>query len=142
MEFNDFLFDNERAMSFEDKRVLNIMEFIVVLKEGYYEIAMLWRYFLFCLLNNRVLVEYRLKLLRRRFVKDLVFFQKYSVFIDNFFDRVYVRKVLDNRRYRLGEVIWFLSYYLVFYLKKFEKVRVVFDCVVKYKGVFFNDVLL
>lgn len=63
MEFNDFLFDNERVMLFEDKRVLNIMEFIVVLKEGYYEIVMLWRYFLFCLLNNRILVVYCLELL-------------------------------------------------------------------------------
>ena len=96
MEFNDSLLNNERAMSLEDKRALNIMESTAVLKEGHYEIAMPWRYSPLCLLNNRILAVHRLELLQRRFVKDLVLFQKYSAFIDNLLDTAYARKVPDN----------------------------------------------
>lgn len=142
MEFNDSLLDNERAMSLEDKRALNIMESTAVLKEGHYEIAMPWRYSPLCLPNNRVLAEHRLKLLRRRLAKDPVLFQKYSAFIDNLLDRAYARKVPDNRLYRSGEATWFLPHHPVFHPKKPEKVRVVFDCAAKYKGVSLNDVLL
>ena len=73
-EFNDSLLDNERAMSLEDKRALNIMESTAILKEGHYEIAMPWRYSPLCLPNNRILAVHRLELLRRRLVKDPVLF--------------------------------------------------------------------
>ena len=142
MEFNDSLLDNERAMSLEDKRALNIMESTAVLKEGHYEIAMPWRYSPLCLPNNRTLAVHRLELLRRRLVKDPVLFQKYSAFVDNLLDKAYARKVPDNRLCRSGEATWFLPHHPVFHPKKPEKVRVVFDCAAKYKGVSLNDVLL
>ena len=142
MEFNDSLLDNERAMSLEDKRALNIMESTAVLKEGHYEIAMPWRYSPLCLPNNRILAVHRLELLRRRLVKDPVLFQKYSAFVDNLLDKAYARKVPDNRLARSGEATWFLPHHPVFHPKKPGKVRVVFDCAAKYKGVSLNDVLL
>lgn len=122
MEFNDSLLDNERAMSLEDKRALNIMESTAVLKEGHYEIAMPWRHSPLCLPNNRVLAEHCLKLLQRRLAKDPVLFQKYSTFIDNLLDRAYARKVPDNRLCRSGEATWFLPHHPVFHPKKPEKV--------------------
>ena len=142
MEFNDSLLDNERAMSLEDKRALNIMESTAVLKEGHYEIAMPWRYSPLCLPNNRTLAVHRLELLRRRLIKDPVLFQKYAAFVDNLLDKAYARKVPDNRPARSGEATWFLPHHPVFHPKKPGKVRVVFDCAAKYKGVSLNDVLL
>ena len=142
MEFNDSLLDNERSMSLEDKRALNTMESTAVLKEGHYEIAMPWRYSPLCLPNNRILTVHRLELLRRRLVKDPVLFQKYSAFVDNLLDKAYARKVPDNRLARSGEAPWFLPHHPVFHPKKPGKVRVVFDCAAKYKGVSLNAVLL
>ena len=142
MEFNDSLLDNERAISLEDKRALNIMESTAVLKEGHCEIAMPWRYSPLCLPNNRILAVHRLELLRRGLVKDPVLFQKYSAFVDNLLDKAYARKVPDNRLCRSGEATWFLPHHPVFHPKKPGKVRVVFDCAAKYKGVSLNDVLL
>lgn len=99
MEFNDSLLDNEKAMSLEDKRALNVMESTAVLNEGHYEIAMPWRYSPLCLPNNRILAVHHLELLQRRLVKDPVLFQKYSAFIDNLLDKAYARKVPDNRHH-------------------------------------------
>ena len=118
------------------------MESTAVLKEGHYEIAMPWRYSPLCLPNNRILAVHRLELLRRRLVKDPVLFQKYSAFVDNLLDKAYARKVPDNRLARSGEATWFLPHHPVFHPKKPGKVRVVFDCAAKYKGVSLNDVLL
>jgi len=44
MEFNDLLLDNEREMSLDNKRALEIMESTANLKEGHYDIALPWRY--------------------------------------------------------------------------------------------------
>ena len=106
IKFNDSLLDNERAMSLEDKRVLNIMESTAVLKEGHYEIAMPWRYSPLCLPNNRILAAHRLELLQRRLVKDPLLFQKYLAFVDNLLDKAYARKVPDNQLCRSGEATW------------------------------------
>ena len=142
MEFNDAFFDNKREMSLDDKRALEIMETSAVLKEGHYEIALPWRYSPSCLLNNRVLAEHRLKLLRRRLAKDPDLFQKYSAFIDNLLDKDYARKVPDHPGNKSVTATWFLPHHPVFHPKKPEKVHVIFDCAAKYRGVSLNDVLL
>ena len=142
MEFNYSLLDNKREMSLDDKTALEIMESSAVLKEGHYEIALPWRYSPSCLPNNRVLAEHRLKLLRRRLAKDPDLFQKYSAFIENLLDKDYARKVPDHQVNRSGQATWFLPHHPVFHPKKPEKVRVVFDCAAKYRGVSLNDVLL
>ena len=142
MEFNDSLLDNTKEMSLDDKRALEIMESSAVHKEGHYEIALPWRYSPSCLPNNRVQAEHRLKLLRRRFVKDPDLFQKYSSFIDNLLDKDYARQVPDHQSNKSEKATWFLPHHPVFHPKKPEKVRVVFDCAAKYRGVSLNDVLL
>ena len=142
MEFNDSLLDNQREMSLDDKKALKIMESSAVLKKGHYEIALPWRHSPSCLPNNRVLAEHRLKLLRRRLHKDPDLFQKYSAFIDNLLEKNYARKVPDHQDNRSGKATWFLPHHPVFHPKKPEKVRVVFDCAAKYRGVSLNDVLL
>ncbi|XP_067047856.1 uncharacterized protein [Acropora muricata] len=142
MEFSDSLLDSKREMSLDDKRALEIMESSAVLKEGHYEIALPWRYSPSSLPNNRVLAEHRLKLLRRRLAKDPDLFQKYSSFIDNLLDKDYARKVPDHQVNESGKAAWFLPHHPVFHPKKPEKVRVVFDCAAKYRGVSLNNVLL
>ena len=142
MEFSDSLLDSKREISLDDKRALEIMESSAVLKEGHYEIALPWRYSPSSLPNNRVLAEHRLKLLRRRLAKDPDLFQKYSSFIDNLLDKDYARKVPDHQVNESGKATWFLPHHPVFHSKKPEKVRVVFDCAARYRGVSLNNVLL
>ncbi|XP_078361599.1 uncharacterized protein LOC144645962 [Oculina patagonica] len=140
MEFNDSLLDNERAL--EDRRALKIMETTAVLKEGHYEIALPWGCPPPCLPNNKLLAEHRLRLLRRRLSRDQDLFQKYSAFIDNLLDKASARMVPDYQLSRPGVATWFLPHHSVFHPKKPGKVRVVFDCAAKYRGVSLNDVPL
>ncbi len=88
------------------------------------------------------MAEHRLRLLRRRLSSDQDLFQKYSAFIDNLLDKAYARKVPDCQLSRPGVATWFLPHHPVFHPKKPAKVRVVFDCAAKYRGVSLNDVLL
>ncbi len=62
--------------------------------------------------------------------------------MDNLLDKAYARKVPDYQLSRPGEATWFLPHHPVFHPKKPGKVRVVFDCAAKYRGVSLNDVLL
>ena len=142
MKFYDSLLDNKREMSLDDKSALKIMESSAVHKEGHYEIALPWKYWPSSLPNNRVLADHRLKLLRRRLVKDPDLFQKYSAFIDSLLDKDYARKVPYHQVNRSGRATWVLPHHPVFHPKKPEKVRVVFGCAAKPRGVSLNDVLL
>lgn len=64
---------------------------------------------------------------------------KYRGCIEDLFKKGYVKKVFVNE---IEGKIWYFFYYAVFYFAKLGKVRVVFDCFVKYRGSFFNDKLL
>ena len=119
------------------------MESTVTLKEGHYEIALPWRRPSACLPNNRALAEHWLKLLKRRLSKDLELLQKYSAFIDNLLDKDYAAKVPNQHLLdRSDKVVWFLPHHRVFHPKKPGKVRFVFDCTAKFRGVSLNENLL
>lgn len=50
----------------------------------------------------------------------------------------YVEKVFDEELEIKDRLVWYLFYYFVIYFLKFGKVRVVYDCVVKYGGMLLN----
>lgn len=70
MEFNDSIYSRKLFMLLNDKRVLDVMRNLVKLKSGYYEIVLLWKDDFFFFENNKIVVEYRLRLLKKRFLKD------------------------------------------------------------------------
>lgn len=110
-----------------------------MLKGGYYEIVLLWKDDFLFLENNKIVVEYWLRLLKKCFLKDLELLMKYKECIEDLFKRGYVKKVFVNG---IEGKIWYFLYYVVFYFVKLGKVCVVFDCLVKYLGSFFNEKLL
>lgn len=114
MEFNDSQFSVEKGMSQEDKRVFIIMEEFVEFRDGYYEIVFLWKVFFLDLSNNKIVVEYRFGLLKKRLIKDLGLYLKYILFMEDLFERGYAQKVFDDQRD--GSFVWYLFYYFVIYL--------------------------
>lgn len=70
---------------------------------------------------------------------DLSLEFKYRVVINEYVDKGYVRKLMFEEVVRKSRIIWYLLYYLVFNVNKFNKCCVVFDVVVRFNGVFFND---
>lgn len=74
----------------------------------------------------------RLNYLKKCFQCNFILFEKYKEIINGFVLSGYVRLVICGELEVDEDIlVWFFFYYLVFYLQKLKKVRIVFDCVVK-----------
>ena len=141
-EFCDSVYDDKPAMSKEDAEALAIMENSVGLKNGHYEIALPWREAAPQLPNNRPLAEHRLKLLRRRLLKNPDLQSKYSSFMDDLLRNGHARRVSKDRLEHPVGAVWYLPHHPVVNSNKPDKVRVVFDCAAQYNGKSLNSEIL
>ena len=140
MEFNDSQFSIEKGLSQDDKRALAIMEDSAELRGGHYEVALPWKVFPPDLPNNKIVAEHRLGLLKKRLLKDPQLHRKYSLFMDDLFDKGHVQKVLEGQRE--DSPSWYLPHHPVIHPQKPDKVRVVFDCAAKFQNVSLNQQIL
>ena len=141
-EFNDDKYDAKPAMSRNDQKPMEIMEQSATLKNSHYEIALPWRKYQPNLPNNRIQAQQRLQLLKTRLLKDSSLCKKYKEFMDDLFTKTYASKVTANQVIGPLGTHWYIPHHPVFHLQKPEKVRVVFDCSVKYSNISLNDQLL
>ena len=81
--------------------------------------------------NNGGLAIKRLNCLQRRFFKDEHFYEMYKIFIAEMIVKGYARKVDTNGK---SGKTWYIPHDGVVHPEKAEKVYVVFDCSVEYKG--------
>ena len=70
LEFSESVSEAVSTMSRQDKHALNTYEESARLVDGHYEISISWRCHSPDLPNNKPLVEHRLKVLRKRLLKD------------------------------------------------------------------------
>ena len=98
----------------EDAQALAIMENSVFLKSDHYEIALPWKEAVPQLLNNRLLAEHRLKLLRRRLLKNPDLQSKYSSFMDDLLRNGHARRVPKDRLEHPVGAVWYLPHHPVF----------------------------
>ena len=87
IEFNDSQFSIKKGLLQDDKRALVIMEESAELLSGHYEIALPWKVFPPDLPKNKIVAEHSLGLLEKRLLKDLELHQKYSLYMDDLFDK-------------------------------------------------------
>jgi len=139
MEFNDSVYSNKSSMSSNDRRALDIMKATAQLKDGHYEIALPWISDPPCLENNRSVAEHRLKLLKKRLLKDAELLTKYRENVEGLLKEGYA--VRASTRQAPGRT-WYLPHHPVFHPAKPGKIRVVFDCSAKFRGSSLNDHLL
>ena len=140
MEFNGSQFSIEKGLSQDDKRALAIMEESAELRGGHYEIALPWKVFPPDLPNNKIVAEHRLGLLKKRLLKDPELHRKYSLFMEDLFDKGHAQKVPEDQRE--GSPAWYLPHHPVVHPQKPDKVRVVFDCAAKFQNVSLNQQIL
>jgi len=89
--------------------------------------------------DNKFQAEHRARLLLKRFMKDEKFYQDYKKFMEDLIKKGYAEKIPlsnDNKK------VWYLPHHGVYHPMKPDKIRVVFDCAAKAKGVCLNDNLL
>ena len=94
-DFGD-LYSDECAMSPLDKRALDIVEQSINLDEGQYTVALPWREEPPPLMNNRAMVEARLRMLRKRLDKNAVMKVMYTDTMRGYIEKGYVRKCPIN----------------------------------------------
>ncbi|XP_006815918.1 uncharacterized protein LOC102804515, partial [Saccoglossus kowalevskii] len=142
-DFTESLFDTKACMSLEDRRAKAIMDSSVCLIEGHYQLALPWRYDDPCLPNNKWSALKRLKLLKRRLLKDPALMKKYKDTLDGYISQGHARRMpnVDSSATKSGST-WYLPHHPVIHSNKPEKVRVVFDCAAKYQSTSLNDQLL
>lgn len=139
-DFCDKSRDSEQAMSVEDRRALQIMESSITHKDGHYKLGLPWRDSDVTLPNNIVLAQVRLSHLKRKLSRDHDLHRMYTTAIEDYVEKGYAEEVktdcTDSNR------IWYLPHHPVINVNKPGKVRVVFDCAAKYKGVSLNSQLM
>ena len=139
MEFNDSQFTVEKTLSQEDKRALHTMEQSVRLRDGHYEAALPWKVFPPNLPNNNMKAEQRLLSLKKRLVRDPELHQKYSAFMEDLLEKGYARRVPEDQE---NKPSWYLPHHPVIHPHKPSKVRVVFDCAVRFQSASLNERIL
>ena len=98
MEFNDSVYDGKTSLSQNDNRALKIMQDTAALQDGHYTIALPWKNDPPCLDNNRSLAEHRLRLLKKRLLKDSDLRVKYAACIKDLPEKEYAKTSRYSRR--------------------------------------------
>ena len=126
--------DNE-LLSVNDRRALGILEKSIKKVDGHYQVALPWKSDQISFPNNRIMALRRLNQLKKRFLKDPAFFERYREKIESYLSNGYAQQVsLDAG---ISMKAWYLPHHAVQ-----EKFRVVFDCGASYKGTSLNSQLL
>ena len=141
-DFADRLAEPEVSLSLGDKQALKIMKEMVTMTKGHYQVGLPLRHRSSSIPNNRSLAESRLRLLRRRLLRDENLHAKYNATMNEYLTKGHAVKIPPDELPTDGKVVWYLPHHPVFHARKAEKVRVVFDCAAKYLGTSLNDQLL
>ncbi|CAH8466083.1 unnamed protein product [Dicrocoelium dendriticum] len=133
---------SHRSLSMEDKAALEIAENSVRLVEGHFEVALPWRKRQMIVPNNFVSALHRLHCLSRRLVNDPTMCERYTAALETSIAKGYAALVPSEQLQPSYTPRWYLPHHAVINPKKPEKLRVVFDCAAKHKGLSLNDQLL
>ena len=142
MEFNETKVYDERTMSQEDVKALDIMKGSARIVNGHYQIALPWRTYPPDLPNNKDLAENRLTFLKKRLIKDEKLHENYTSFMEDLVVKGYAQKVPKEKVGRKAGSSWYLPHHPVMHPRKPEKTRVVFDCAAKHGTASLNNRLM
>ena len=132
--------NEEKTMSQEDKQFMKIVENgIHKDEEGYYEIPLPFKREMPALPNNKAMAEKRLTHLKRRLICDPKLYQDYKAFMEQIIQNGDAEEINNEKE---PTNAWYIPHHGVYHSKKPNKIRIVFDCSARYKGVALNDYLL
>ena len=128
-----------KEISYEDKRFLRTKQKDISKVGKHHQLPLPLRNNKMSILKNRNLVEKRLIHLKRRFQKDLKFYEDYNKFMEEINSKGYEREAKTNPpKVRM----WYLPHHGVYHSHKPSKLRVVFDCCAELNGRSINKELL
>ncbi|XP_023815425.1 uncharacterized protein LOC111948165 isoform X1 [Oryzias latipes] len=131
----------EAQLSQEDLRFMSIMEEGLKMKSnGHCEMPLPFKEDNPSLPDNKGCANHRLKCLKRRFERDKQYHKDYTNFMTEIISNGDAEKVPHDEINK--SPAWYIPHHGVYHPHKPGKIRVVFDCSAKFKGVSLNDHLL
>ena len=124
----------------EDRLAYDLMHRSVSLVDGHYQLPLPWRPNVTFAGDSLPMAQQRLDSLYKRLKRDDTLRQKYVEVIETYLKNNYARLVpLDELK--ASTAVWTLPHFPVYHSRK-SKVRIVFDCAAKWRGVSLNDMLM
>ena len=99
---------------------------------GHFQVGLPWRTNPPYLPNNRLMVERRAALLKKRLLKDKDLFSKYNATMNEYIQEGHGERVPTDELQPGDRPVWYLPHHPVTHPLKPEKVRVVFDCAAQF----------
>lgn len=139
-DFNEKAYE-DKCVSQEDVRFIQHLSANIHQKDnGHYELPLPFK----CssrpsLPNNKGLATARLQHLKKRLKSNKQYYDHYKAFMEEMIikgDAEQAPAILS------GETVWYIPHHGVYHPQKPNKLRVVFDCSAKFRGISLNDTLL
>ena len=129
------------GLSIEDKIWKERVESSVKFENGHYEIKLPFRNKELSLPDNRNQAYQRIASTKRRLERNPKLHQEYSKFMNDMMEKDFAEKIPKAELEREPGKSWYLVHHGVYHKEK-GKLRVVFNCSLKYRGTSLNDELL
>ena len=126
--------------SVEDRKVLSILKENVTNTNGHFYAPLPWRDGVVLPDNSRFMAERRLASTKKRLQNDDALREKYISQMNEYIHRGYSERVGPDEE--CNERFWYLPHHPVCSPNKPDKVRIVFDCAAKHRGICLNDALM
>ena len=127
-DFEGSLVETKVCPSLEDKKVLQIMEEMLKVVDGHFQVVLPWRNNPPYLPNNKVVAERQGFLLKKRLLRYDDLLRKYQTTMNDYMEKRYTEKVPREQLEVNDRLIWYLPHHPVTHPLKPNKVRVVYDC--------------
>ena len=125
---------NKNSLSRDQARFIDLVsDSIRYCDNSHYEISLSLRNRQLQLPYNRLAAERRIQFLKQRFIKNAELYNNYKVCMQRMITSGYVENVESTKRQE-GKT-WFIPHHGMYHKDKPGKVRVVFDCSPKFKGI-------
>ncbi|XP_043241191.1 uncharacterized protein LOC122391399 [Amphibalanus amphitrite] len=135
------MFEGQVSRSRGDIRAQATLNEMTKLRDGHYEVGLLWKEDGVKMPDNRKMAERRLQSLERSLSRDPAKAAAYEDVLMGYVTKNYARKVSPEELARPSEKRWLLPHHAVSNPNK-SKVRVVFDVAARCEGISLNDALI
>nr|XP_054770423.1 uncharacterized protein LOC129278240 [Lytechinus pictus] len=141
LEGTEYLHDEEKGMSVNDKKALKIWQEGVCRDGDHYQLPIPLAKRPDDLPSNIQVARNRLESLKRRLERETCLHAKYNEGMKALLEEGYAEEVPVEIP-KKGEGVWYLPHHPVFNPNKPDKTRIVFDCASKCDGISLNDAVL
>ena len=139
-DFVDLFADDTKDMFQDEHRFMQNAEKIQF-KDGHYEIPLPFKNHASSVPNNKSHALVRVEWLKRKLERDPKLCDDYQVFMKELLNKGYARKVPPDQLNPLEGSAWYIPHHGLYHPHKPGKIRVVFDCSAKFRGLSLNSML-